>query len=54
MPPGGTVLLTQQQKRYRARPGQPLQAIGSALGRVIVRDGQAWVLIDRTALAVGP
>jgi hypothetical protein len=52
--PDGTVLLTQQQKRYRARPGQALQAIGSALGRVIVRDGLAWVLIDRTVLAVGP
>lgn len=52
--PDGTVLLTQQQKRYRARPGQALQLMGSALGRVIVRDGLPWVLIDRTVLAVSP
>jgi hypothetical protein len=52
--PDGTVLLAQQQKRYRARPGQALQVLGSALGRVIVRDGQPWVIIDRTVLAVGP
>lgn len=54
MLPDGTVLLTQQQQRYLARPGEALRAIGSALGRVIVRDGLAWVIIDRTVLAVVP
>lgn len=50
----GTVLFTHGQKRYRARPGAALEEIGSALGRVIYRDGEFLVLLGNAVFAVGP
>ena len=50
----GTVLLTQKQARYRAIPGVALQAIGSGLGQIIVRDGKFLVLLGPAVLEVMP
>jgi Big-like domain-containing protein len=40
--------------RYLAVPGQPLQQIGSSLGRVVVRDGRFYVLLGRSVLQLAP
>ena len=52
----GTILLTNPvtKKRYRAVPGLPLQEIGSALGRVVVRDSSFFVVIGPNVVAVLP
>ena len=41
-------------RRYLARPGAPLQEVGSLLGRVMHRDGRFVVIIDRTVLVLVP
>lgn len=54
--PDGTVVFvrTSTGRRYRAVPGAALQEIGSALGRVVFRDGVFLVILGRNVLEVVP
>ena len=54
MAPDGTVIFQGQLDRYRAVPGQAIQRIGSALGRVVYRDATFYVLLGTSVLKVLP
>lgn len=50
----GTIVLDAGGRRYLAAPGKALEDIGSALGKVIVRDDAFVVLLGRDAAQVQP
>jgi hypothetical protein len=50
----GTVLLTEDDRRYRAVPGKALEDIGSAQGLAAYRTGSFYVILGRTVLRVLP
>lgn len=52
--PDGSILLRNAGRRYVARPGAALVAVGSALGRPAAVDGRFLVLFDHTVLRVDP
>ncbi|MFO1271017.1 MAG: Ig-like domain-containing protein [Rubrivivax sp.] len=54
MLPDGTILLRNGGRRYVARPGAALVAVGSTLGRATAVDGRFLVLFDHTVLRVDP
>jgi hypothetical protein len=51
--PDGTVIFSNSGRRYRAKPGADLQDVGSALGRVVYRDGRFLILLGRSVLELG-
>ncbi len=52
--PDGTVVFVNGPRRWRAVPGQALQDVGSANGRVIERDGRLYLLLGRAVLDLLP
>lgn len=50
----GSVVLAHAGRRYLAVPGRAVVDIGSASGRVVVRDGVFLVLLSRAVLQVAP
>jgi hypothetical protein len=51
----GTIIFQgPSNQRYRLAPGGNAEVIGTRIGRVLIRDGQALVLLGRTAFTITP